>query len=170
MTDDDPRDRFSGLDELKDEYEGADQDGTDGEDGSDSTESADGTDSTDSNDGNDVSDENDTMTDAASVASNDGTDSTDSNESTDGTAGTDGNDGVKASRENVQAYIPADEKEQLEATFRQIKALCNLADRDEPLKNDFYAAAFRHGHQDVEAIASYLDLRDVYDEYGEMVS
>jgi hypothetical protein len=45
-----------------------------------------------------------------------------------------------------------------------------LADRNEPLKNDFYAAAFRHGHQDVEAIASYLGLEAAYDEYGEMVS
>ncbi|SNZ18207.1 hypothetical protein SAMN06269185_3294 [Natronoarchaeum philippinense] len=152
MADDDPRDRFSGLGDLKDEYEGTTDDGNDEQD---------------SKDGNDVSDENDSMTDVASSASNDGIDS---NDSEDSTTGTDGKDGVKASRENVQAYIPADEKEELETAFRQIKALCNLADRDEPLKNDFYAAAFRHGHQDLEAIAAYLDLEAAYDEYGEMVS
>lgn len=167
MPDDDPRDRFSNIGDLKDEYEGASEDDTDSDDGTDGSESSDGV---DSNDGNDVSDENDSMTDVASTTSSDGTDSTDSNDGGDGTAGTDSTDGVKASRENVQAYIPADEKEQLEATFRQIKALCNLADRDEPLKNDFYAAAFRHGYQDLEAIATYLGLEDAYDEYGEMVS
>jgi hypothetical protein len=45
-----------------------------------------------------------------------------------------------------------------------------LANRNEPLKNDFYAAAFRYGHQDVEAIAEHLGLDDAYDEHVEMVS
>jgi len=152
MPDDDPRDRFSELGDLKDEYEGASKDGQDS------------IDEKDSNDGQSKQDGDDSMTDTTSVASQDSIDSKDDSDST-GASG----QSVKASRESVQAYIIPGEKEELEDAHRQIKALCNLSGADEPLKNDFYAAALRYGYTDLEAICEYLDLAEAYAEYGEMV-
>lgn len=114
-----------------------------------------------------------------------GSDSSDSKDSSDVNDGNDGQDnnsdigvrtnktgqqGLKASRKSVQAYIPEEEKENLEDAWRRVKALCNLADVEEPAKNDFYTAALREGYSNFDALTAYLGLSDTYEEYSEILS
>ena len=117
-----------------------------------------GSDSNDSKDSKDNSDVND---------SNDGQDN---NSGVDVRAGKASQQGLKASRKSVQAYVPEEEKENLEDAWRRIKALCNLANVDEPAKNDFYTAALREGYSNLDALTAYLGLSDEYEEYGEILS
>lgn len=147
MADEDPRSRFSGI---KEEYDF-------GNDGTDSNTSQD---NNDRNDGLDKLASRDAIEKEGVTPSNDGTEDTD---------GRSGKEGLKARRKSVQAYVPPAEKESLEDTWRQVKALCNLANTDEPAKNDFYTAALREGYTNFEAMMGYLDLSEPYQEYGDIL-
>jgi hypothetical protein len=147
MADDDPRSRFSGI---KEEYDS-------GNDGVNRPASQDGNDSNDGLNG---------------VADHDATERNEVTSGNDGTESTDGKtskEGLKARRKSVQAYVPPTEKESLEDTWRQVKALCNLANTDEPAKNDFYTAALREGYTNFEAMMGHLDLSEPYEEYGDIL-
>lgn len=143
MGDEDPRNRYASI---KEEYESASPESQDGNEGKTGDDDSSGSDSQSSQDSIDGGDEKEGMEQSAHSGS------------------------IKRDRASVQAYIPDDEKDELESTLRKIKALCNLAGEDEPLKNDFYAAALRHGYTDIESIAVYLKLEEAYDEYGEVIS
>ena len=147
MADDDPRSRFSGI---KEEYDS----GNDGED------------RTASQDGNDSNDSLDEVVGRDDIGRNEVTSSNDGDESTDGRTS---KEGLKSRRKSVQAYVPPAEKESPEDTWRQVKALCNLANTDEPAKNDFYTAALREGYTNFEAMMGHLGLSEPYDEYGDIL-
>ena len=117
-----------------------------------------------------TSSDGDTKTEGnASNDSNDGQDFSDGKDAVTTIDSTAGSDGLKARRKSVQAYVPPPEKENLEQTWRRVKALCNLADTDEPPKNDFYTAALREGYSNFEEMMEYLGLSEPYQEYGDLI-
>jgi hypothetical protein len=104
--------------------------------------------------------------------SNTSNDDNDNNASKDALSSSDstaGSEGLKARRKSVQAYVPPSEKENLEQSWRRVKALCNLADTDEPPKNDFYTAALREGYSNFEEMVKCLGLSEPYREYGDLI-
>lgn len=114
--------------------------------------------------------------DDKSQESNDGQDSNAGQDSTAGIDSTTSTDtessarGLKVSRKSVQAYVPPEEKENLEDSWRRLKALCNLAGEAEPPKNDFYTAVLREGYTNFAAVAASLELEDAYEQYGDVVN
>lgn len=145
MADDDPRDRYSSI---KEEYEQASQERKESNTGKESKDGGESTEVSTSKEGSEDQGGNESSTQSGKQRRS-------------------GN--IKTERASVQAYIPENEKAELEASLRKIKALCNLADEDEPLKNDFYAAALRHGYTDLASVAEYLGLESTYEEYGDVI-
>jgi predicted secreted protein len=117
-----------------------------------------------------MSDEESTMN-RFQTAGKDYQDSLDSQDGKDGKSSKDvkDNGGIKEQRESFQAYIPADDKGQIEEVWRKVKALFSLSDREEPPKNDFYAAVLKHGYTNLEGIADHLDVSESYEQHKEMI-
>lgn len=80
------------------------------------------------------------------------------------------NGGMKDRRESFQAYIPSDDKNEIESVWRKIKALCSLSDQEEPAKNDFYSAVVREGYSNIQGVADQLGLANEYEEYQGVIS
>lgn len=76
---------------------------------------------------------------------------------------------MKAQRKSVQMYVPEDDKEGVEQTWRDIETLANLADGEKPAKNNYYAALLRYGYDNLERIAADTGLAAAYGEYGDVV-
>ena len=152
MGDDDPRNRYANI---KQEYKQTSQNGQDEQDQQEGQTGQDG---------------QHRQSSPASDTDGNEQDGQDSQEDTDRDVRSGRSGSIKQKRPMVQAYIPAREKDELDTAFRQIKALCNLADRDEPMKNDFYAAALRHGYTNLAAVAEYLGLAEPFEEYGDLVT
>jgi hypothetical protein len=108
-----------------------------------------------------MSDEESTMN-RFQTAGKDYQESLDSQDGKDGKSSKDGG-GIKNQRESFQAYIPPEDKEGIEATWRKVKALCSLSDQEEPAKNDYYSAVVREGYNNLEKIAEFLDLKEEYE-------
>jgi hypothetical protein len=77
--------------------------------------------------------------------------------------------GIKDRRESFQAYIPAGDKERIEAAWSRVRKICVLADVEEPAKNDFYAAVLRAGYENMEAVAKQLGIREEYEQNRDVI-
>ena len=167
-------DSKSELEESKSEEEGSTTGSTSTTNSTDTT----GTSSTTESTG--TSEDTDTTSSTSSTVSDgttDDTGSTDTNSDTGSkstTAGT-GSSGTKSGsvkdrNPRMAMFPPEKHKNGYDDALRKIKALCSLADEEEPNKlSEFSGAVLKHGYRDFKGLCEELGLEDAYEEYGDVV-
>ena len=162
-------DSKSELEEKKSDSESKEDSGTTGStEASGSTSTTDGTGS-DSSTSTTESTETTGRTDTNSTTDTNG--DTGSNGTTAGTGSSGTKSGsVKDRNPRMAMFPPEMHKNGYDDALRKIKALCSLADEEEPNKlSEFSGAVLKHGYRDFKGLCEELGLEDAYEEYGDVV-